>query len=94
MHLGQAQGWLPSLVPVRNHLAPLCPVSQTGGAVGQQQRGFLGLGEGFSSSLFSFGPLYDARRNAGPQQVNVISGTAKLFIWKTRKVRGQRTWGS
>ncbi|TWW53858.1 Transposon TX1 uncharacterized 149 kDa protein ORF 2 [Takifugu flavidus] len=71
------------------HLFVQCP--RLVGLFGQLQRWFLGLGEGFSFRTFIFGPHYRARRKAVHQLVNVLSGTAKLAIWKTRKnrVRGQ-----
>ena len=57
----------------------------------QLKRWFNGLGEGFLYSSFIFGPHYCAWRKAVHQLINLLSGTAKLPIWETRKnrVRGQ-----
>ena len=55
------------------------------------ERWFQVLGEGFSLSLFIFGPRYSPKKKSVHQLMNFVSGTAKLAIWKTRKnrIRGQ-----
>lgn len=85
------RGWLPFLLQVRDHLPPLCPVSQAEGAVWTATEVVSWVRLGVFLCLLIFDPHYHARRKAVPQLGNVITGLAMVAIWNTQKnwVRGQ-----